>query len=63
MFKTLSNLTKAAIGVAVTPIDAVIDIVTLPESAYDDTDPFARTKKRLKQAGEAFDEAVKPESE
>lgn len=64
MFKMLGNLTKAVVAVAVSPIDAVVDIVTLPASALDpEAGPFDRTAKRLNQAGEAFDEALKPDTE
>lgn len=62
MFDMLKNLTKAAVAVAVAPIDAVVDIATLPVSAEDpQAGMFDRTTKRLKQAGDALDAALKPE--
>lgn len=62
MFGTLLNLSKAALAVAVTPLDALVDVVTLPASAEGSTPPFARTSRRLEQAGRAFDAACEPEA-
>ena len=62
MFKLLSNLTKAAVAVAVTPVTATVDFLTLPDSACDpNKGMFDRTAKKLQQAADALDEAVKPE--
>lgn len=63
MFKLLTNLTKATVAVAVSPIAVVADIVAIPVTACDPRygHPFNLTDKCLKQAGEAFSEAVKPE--
>lgn len=62
MFGILFNLSKAALAVAVTPLDALVDVVTLPASAEGNTPPFARTSRRLEQAGRAFDAACDPET-
>ncbi len=60
----LTNLLKAAVAVVVTPVAIVADILTLPASSLDPyRGPFDRTAKRLEQAGEALDAAVKPEEE
>ncbi len=64
MFKMLSNLAKAAISVAVTPVTAAVDILTIPDSACDPhTGVFDRTAKKFQQAADAIDEAVKPEKD
>jgi hypothetical protein len=64
MFKMLSNLAKAAVSVAVTPVTAAVDILTIPDSACDPhKGVFDRTAKKLQQAADALDEAVKPEKD
>ncbi len=63
MFGMLTNLTKAVVAVAVAPVDAVVDVITLPASASDGTGPFDRTAKRLSQAADAMDAALKPDYE
>lgn len=63
MFVMIKNLTKAAIAVAVSPVDAVVDIVTAPESAYNNKPFFNRTEKRLQQAADAMDAALKTDEE
>lgn len=62
MFSMLTNLTKAAVAVVVTPVAVIADVVTLPASADDfNAGPFDKTAACLKAAGKAFNEAVKPE--
>lgn len=62
MFGTLTNLTKAAVAVAVSPVALAVDIVTLPASAESvNRGAFDRTAKCFKQAGKALDAAVAPE--
>jgi hypothetical protein len=64
MFSMLKNLTKAVVAVAVTPVDAVVDVLTLPASSLDPhRGPFDHTAKRLQQAGDALDAAIKPEKD
>jgi hypothetical protein len=64
MFGMLKNLTKAVVAVAITPVDAVVDVLTIPESSCDPhRGTFDRTAKRLQQASDALDEAVKPEKD
>lgn len=61
MFSMLSNLTKAAVAVVVTPVALVADVITLPASALDHRrEAFGRTEAMLKAAGDATTEAVKP---
>lgn len=61
MLNLLSNLAKAAVAVAVTPVAIVADVLTLPESSCDPhRGAFDKTAKTLNQAAEAFNEAVKP---
>ena len=53
MFDALTNLTKAAISIAVTPVAFAIDVVTLPISAEKGEEhPFQRTEKVLGNIGE-----------
>lgn len=62
MFSMLTNLTKAAVAVAVAPVALIADVATLPASADDiDAGPFDKTAACLKAAGNAFNEAVKPD--
>lgn len=63
MFDMLKNLTKAVVAVAIAPVDAVVDLATAIPRAEDKPheDLFAGTERRLKQAGKALDEALKPE--
>lgn len=60
MLGTLVNLSKSVLALAVVPVDAVVDVVTLPVSAEGSAPPFARTARRLEQAGRAFDVACDP---
>lgn len=62
MFGVLLNLSKAALALAVSPVAALVDVVTLPASAERNSAPFAWTARRLEQAGRAFDAACDPES-
>jgi hypothetical protein len=59
MFDILSNLTKAAVGAALTPVAVLADIVTLPASAYNGTETWEATEKRLNQISESVDKALK----
>lgn len=62
MFNVLTNLTKAAVAVAVTPVALVADIVTLPASAEDPRrGPFDNTAGTLGAALDNLKEAIKPE--
>lgn len=60
MLGTLFNLSKSVLALAVTPLDAAVDIATLPASAERGAEPFGRTARRLEQAGQAFDAACEP---
>lgn len=60
MFSLLSNLTKAAVSVALSPVALAVDIVTLPASAEDPKrGAFDRTAKLLDAAGSAIVKATK----
>ncbi|MCA7085833.1 hypothetical protein K7G19_19780 [Cupriavidus sp. DB3] len=63
MLDILSNTIKAAVAVAVSPVDMVVDVVTLPSTALEGKDAFGRTAKRFQQVAEAIDAAVKPKRE
>lgn len=63
MFGMLSNLTKAVVSVAVTPITATVDILMIPVDAESNNDAFHRTTGVIKNAGDCFNEAVKPEKD
>lgn len=54
-----SKLFKAVIDVASLPVDLVVDVVTLPSTAYNDKNPFTNTEKRLKEIGKNVDDALK----
>ena len=59
MFGILSNLTKAAVAVALMPVAIAVDIVTLPASAErGDDHPFQRTGDLLNAAGKNISKAV-----
>jgi hypothetical protein len=60
MFSMLTNLTKAAVSVALTPVAVVVDVITLPVSAEHPTKgAFDNTSALLKNAGKQVSEAVK----
>lgn len=64
MFNMLTNLTKAAAAVVVSPLALVADLATLPASAEDPhRGAFDRTGAMLDAAGDAIAEAVKPTRE
>ena len=56
----ITNLFKAMVSIAVTPLTVVVDIATLPGSAMDNKDAFHRTSKLLSNASKCLDEAIKP---
>lgn len=60
MLGTLVNLSKSVLALAVVPVDAVVDVATLPASAESSAPPFGRTARRLEQAGRVFDAACDP---
>lgn len=56
----LTNLLKAAVALAVTPVAVVADVLTLPASAEHPTrGAFDRTGQMLKAVGDNMKEAVK----
>jgi len=62
LFDALTNVTKAVVAVAVSPMALAVDIVTLPASADDfNKGPFDRTGKLLSTAGECISKAVEPD--
>lgn len=61
MFDMIKNLTKAAVAVAVTPATLAIDIAASPFETLNGN-PGHRTIKKIKQAGNLIDEAIKPEA-
>lgn len=61
MLKTLSGLTKAVVGVAVTPVDMVTDAITLGGALTDQDKPY--TAQRAEKIMENLDEATKPDDE
>lgn len=63
LFSTLTNVAKAGIAVAVSPVAVVADILTLPSSAYDNRPAFGRAGKLFDAAGKCIAAAVKPEGE
>lgn len=57
MFKVLDGLGRAIVGLAVLPVDAIVDVVTLGGTLNDGE---LQTGKRCRQIGKALDDAVKP---
>ena len=61
MFRMMENLLRGAAGVVLSPMAAVVDVVTLPESSLDPhRGPFERTNKILKTINEYFNKTLKP---
>ena len=52
------SLLKAAVAVAVSPIAVVVDVVTLPATAFENKDAFHRTSALLESAGKNVMKAV-----
>ena len=63
MFDMLKNLTKATVAVAVTPVTLAADFMMMPVDASEGEDFAHRTAKKLRQAGNALDAALKPEGD
>lgn len=64
MLNMLTNLTKATVAVAVSPVAIVADVLTLPASSMDPyRGPFDRTAAALKAAGQCATEAIRPKKE
>jgi hypothetical protein len=61
VIRLLTNLTKATVAVALTPVAVVADVLTLPATSMDNRHPFGKTGALLKAAAEATMEAVEPE--
>lgn len=59
MFSMLTNIAKAAVSVVAAPVALVVDVITLPSTAMEGKDPFARTGAILNSAGNAINAAVK----
>lgn len=55
-----TNLLKATVSVALTPVAFVADVFTLPASADNNTPAFEKTGQLLKNAGDCVNEALKP---
>ena len=60
LFNCLTNVVKAGLAAAASPVAAVADLVTLPGSACDNKPAFGRTAKMLNAAGKCMVEATKP---
>lgn len=60
MFDAFSNMGRAALALAATPIDVLADGVTLGGSLTDRAEPYTAT--RVRQAFESLDRAVSPET-
>lgn len=56
-----TNLTKAAVGVALTPVTMATDIVAMASGADDDEEDFHRTDKMLDNVAECVDKVFHPE--
>lgn len=58
IFDSIGSLTKAVIGVVVTPVDVVADIVTLGGALTDKDKPY--TVQRLQDAMKNLNDVTKP---
>lgn len=58
MFNPFQSLLKAAIGLTSLPIMVVTDVLTLPASAYEDSDPFERTRVTMSSVRSNLSNAV-----
>jgi len=58
MLGRIGNLVSATVSVALTPIAVVVDVLTLPASAYDDRPPFERTGGLLNSARAHVEDAL-----
>lgn len=61
MFGMLSNLTKAAVSIAVAPVAVAVDVIMLHADAEGNKDAFSRTSDLLSNAGDCVDKAIKPD--
>lgn len=60
MFSILTNITKAVVAVAITPVAIAADIVRFPLTSEDiNGEAFGLTGKLLKNAAKNIDEATK----
>lgn len=55
------NLLKAAVAVVVSPVAVVVDVVTLPATAFERKDAFHRTASLLSSSGKNIMKAVDSE--
>jgi hypothetical protein len=60
LWNCLTNVSKAGVAVAASPVALVADLVTLPASACDNKPAFGRTGKMLNAAGACITKAVEP---
>ena len=60
MFGILKSVTKAVVGIVVSPIDIAMDIATLGGTLSDRDEPY--TVSRVKQVMRNCDHAVDPET-
>jgi hypothetical protein len=57
----LTNLAKAAVAAALTPVAVVADVLTLPASSLDPhRGPFDRTEHMVAACGKCITEAITP---
>jgi len=63
LLNAFTNLTKAAVSVALAPVAAAVDTVMIPGDAVNDRTPYGRTGSLLSNAADCVKQAVKPESE
>lgn len=63
MFGMLESLTKAAVGVVVTPVALVADTVAIIPDSVDGKDPFTRTGHVLDTIGENVKNAIEPKDD
>lgn len=62
MFGMFESLAKAAVGVVTVPVNLVVDVVTLPSTAFDGKGPFDRTGGAIGDVVQNLKDATTPNS-
>lgn len=62
LLNCLTNVVKAGVAVAASPVAAVADVLTLPSTAYDGKPAFGKTAAMLNAAGKCMTEATRADT-
>ena len=61
MFGMLESLAKAAVAVVTVPVNLVVDVATLPSTAFDGKAPFGNTSEAIGDMVQNLKNATKPD--